>query len=315
MRRLNLDLDEISVNTSDTLLRLSRSSPGGVLFPKLEWLRWDVDEVHTLLPFFRLFLSPHLKRVTLCTDIDLPSVPSTLSTLLVQIISSLPTSVENMSLMCGQGRWRDEPLENAISSFVCRCGPWLRRVGTRVPISEAALHHLMLSPNLSSWRTAQGPPRVVSTSIFPSLERLRLDEQAALPWLHLLTSREMGTLQNGSATVTSDANIKGSLKSLYLPANTIVDSTLLSSITKFRNLITVHVRTYHFFSTESCTFHLTDDDMENLASALPRLNILRLGEPCCGGSCNTTVASLMSVSVHCLDLEVLETHRVHRRVF
>ena len=48
--------------------------------------------------------------------------------------------------------------------------------------------------------------------------------------------------------------------------------------------------------------------MENLASALPRLSSLQLGMPCRGDSCNTTVASLMSVSVHCLDLEVLETH-------
>jgi len=59
---------------------------------------------------------------------------------------------------------------------------------------------------------------------------------------------------------------------------------------------------------ETCLFHLTDDDLENLAAALPHLESLRLGQPCNFGSCKTTVAALMSISVHCLDLTVLETH-------
>jgi len=57
MRRLYLNSDEY---TSDTLSRLSSNSPGGLLFPNLEWLRWDVYEIDTTLAFFRLFLSPHL---------------------------------------------------------------------------------------------------------------------------------------------------------------------------------------------------------------------------------------------------------------
>jgi len=48
--------------------------------------------------------------------------------------------------------------------------------------------------------------------------------------------------------------------------------------------------------------------MENLAAALPRLKHLRLGQPCRSNTCNTTVASLVSISVRCLDLTVLETH-------
>ena len=48
--------------------------------------------------------------------------------------------------------------------------------------------------------------------------------------------------------------------------------------------------------------------MEDLASALPRLKTLLLGEPYLFGTCNTTVASLLSISVHCPDLTALKTH-------
>ena len=48
--------------------------------------------------------------------------------------------------------------------------------------------------------------------------------------------------------------------------------------------------------------------MENLAASLPRLRDLELGGPCQFNSCHTTVASLLSISLHCLDLLTLETH-------
>ena len=59
---------------------------------------------------------------------------------------------------------------------------------------------------------------------------------------------------------------------------------------------------------EGCGFHLTDDDMGNLAATLPRLEILQIGLPCRFDSCNTTFASLLSISTHCLGLEFLEIH-------
>jgi len=52
----------------------------------------------------------------------------------------------------------------------------------------------------------------------------------------------------------------------------------------------------------------TDNDVENLAATLPRLKCLEFSQPCGSNSCNTTVASLMSVSIHCLGLKHLETH-------
>ena len=225
MRGLHLDYDNYGNNA---LSRLSSNSPGGLLFPKLESLDWDLFEAQYALPFFHLFLSPNLRRVTLYASLSNFRVH--LLAPLVQMVSLLPTSLEYMSVMYGRGE--DELFNDAVSSFICQCGPLLRSFTTSVPISEAATDHIMRLPNLSHWATAQAPPRVVPTSMFPSLESILLYEPVALPWLHLLASHEMDVLRNDFPSVTSHTNARETLKSCNC-FSTIIDSTLLSSVMKF----------------------------------------------------------------------------------
>jgi hypothetical protein len=274
----------------------------------LEGLRWDVNRADAALPFFRLFLSPHLKRVSFYTDSYASNTILDISwdelAALVQIIPVLPTSLEHLSVTCGIGR---APLQDAISSLVCRCGSSLRSLETCVPLSEAAIRHLMRLPDLCTWYTVQEPPQTVPTSIFPSLEQLHLSKHAAIPWLHLLASRGEGILQDGSTSVTSHSNIGETLKSLDCPWGTIVNSIFLSSVINFSNLVLLRVHT-RCRDRDGCSFRMTDDGVNDLASGLPRLRTLRLGEPCGLDSCETTVASLLSISVHCLDLTDLSTH-------
>ena len=306
VRGLHLFHDETI--TSGSLSRLSRNSPGGILFPKLEWLHWDWDvgERSVPLTFFRLFISSHLKRVTLNTR---PSqsdahIPWRQLAALVQLISVLPTSLESLSLLCGPEK--DGPLRDAISSLVCRCGPFLRRFDTCVHLSEAAIHHLTQLPNLRHWSTIQCPPRTVPLPIFPSLENLRLEKQAAAPWVHLLASHERGTPRNGLTPATTLTDARVTLTSLYFVSATLA-SSLLSSIAKFRDLVTLYVWT-DCSDVGSCTFRLKDENVGDLAASLPRLVNLQLGRPCHSNSCHTTVTSLLSISSHCLDLITLETH-------
>ena len=102
-------------------------------------------------------------------------------------------------------------------------------------------------------------------------------------------------------------NIGETLRFLSCPTDTILNSTLLSSILEFQNLVVLSMDTY-CPEEGGCGFHLTDDDMENLAAAIPRLKILQIGLPCRFNFCNTTVASLLSIYTHCLDLESLEIY-------
>lgn len=297
MRLLNLDSDESF--TGDTFSQLSCNSPGGVLCPKLEHLLWDVGEADIPPEIFRLFLSPNLESVSLYDVSSL--VPLDQLEPLAQMISLLPTSLRNLVLIWGD---TGEFFQDAISSFVHQRGSSLRGLYANISLPETAIHHLMQLPNLRQWTIYQGPPRVIPTSIFPSLEDLRLREPVALPWLHILASHGKGTAH---ATAASHANIRETLKSLHCPSGTTIESTLLYSVIKFQNLTKLYMDTY-CFNAGSCIFLLTDGDMENLAAALPRLESLRLGRPCRFNSCNTTIASLLSLSVRCLGLTDLETH-------
>ena len=281
--------------SADTLLRLSRGSPDGLLFPKLEWLHWDLEEAGAALPFFCLFLSPHLRRITLYTGLPIYHPPSGRMAALTQFLSALPTSLESLDV--GFGQEDADPVKDALSSFICRCGPFLRSLGTFVPLSDAATLHLMQLPNLSRWETDQGPPQVTLTPILQSLEHFDLNGEAALPWLRFLASGE------------DCAPTRERLKFLDLPNGTVIDSTFLSPVVTLRNLVKLRVNNVACKAAAGgCSFRLTDGDIEDLAAALPHLKSLRLGEPCDLNTCKTTVASLMSISVHCPDLLLLETH-------
>ena len=293
--------------TDEGLSRLSSNSPDGVLFPKLEGLDWEVDFSCASIFFFRLFLSPRLKRVGLCTQFNYLDVPPEHLLLIKEVILCLPASLEDLSLACGP--WKGEPLKDAISSLVLRCGPPLRSFRSRTALSEGALYHLMQLPNLRSWVAVSEPPQTFSLTTFPSLEELRL-EWAALPWLHLLTAREEGKLRNGlaPAAAITNMNIKETLKFLHYPSNASVDSALLSCASSFQNLVTLYVGNGYCEMVGICTFGLTDDDVENLAVALPSLVNLQLGDVCGLNSCRTTVSSLLSISTHCLGLSFLRIH-------
>jgi hypothetical protein len=307
MRKLILDFD--NKIASDTLFQLSCKSPDGVLCPKLERLTWKFDASHVPLSSFRLFFSPHLKHVDIFTHLlPQPQLVPHLLAPLTELISSLPTSLEHLSLMCSRG---EELLKDPMSSFVCRSGPSLTGFGSSEHLSEAAFTHLMRLPNLRSWVAFHEPPRTLPLATFPPLEELRLNPPAGLPWLRLLAPRGDDQSQNGLASPPAilDTNIKETLKHLRFLENTLVVPVLLPHISSFRNLVTLHAANSPCDTVgESCLFRLSDRDVENLVVTLPSLVSLRLGEVCGFDACATTVSSLLSISIHCLGLTLLETH-------
>lgn len=310
MRSLYLNFDQESAVNVHRLL--SFRSTRGVLVPNLELLEWDTSTA--LLGLLHLFLSPCLRHVTFCPH--LPHGPSRVSpghfAPLVQMISSLP-SLEHLSVLYDNGK--EESFQNAVFSFICRFGSSLKSFETRMPLSEAAILLLATLPNLSSWGTPQAPPQSFPKPIFPSLKKLRLFKPEALQWLERLPSGENGMLQNDSGLAIQSTNTTEMLEFIQCPGNPTINSELLSSITKFRNLVTLVVDVRCCWGGRGeCDFRLTDDDMENLATTLTRLKFLWLGAPCRYETCKNTVASLMSISVHCLDLESLETHFITRGI-
>jgi hypothetical protein len=103
-------------------------------------------------------------------------------------------------------------------------------------------------------------------------------------------------------------NTVDTLKSLEFTAFPIIDASPRTSLTKFRNLVNLCVHTVCSGSNCGFSSRLTDDDVGDLATTTFNLKYLRLGRPCAVQIGRNPVISLMLLSIHCPDIEVLETH-------
>ena len=177
-------------------------------------------------------------------------------------------------------------------------------------LSTQAVVHLMKLPNLDIWVTEQGPPQVTDLirhgvpdgvfSLFPSLKGLNLRGEAALGWLTLFETTKDRT---PPWIVACDGLVAITYYHHALP----IDSSLTSRFLPFVDLSDLRIMMGCLF--RPCASRFTDQDVERLAIALPRLEILKLGDrPCSADTCPTTVRSLLSLSIHCTKLEYLNIH-------
>jgi len=283
---------------------------------RLRELNWWLNE--TNVSFLPKFLSPHLTEIKITTntfvhphetvdpwDEELPEdvVPKMRS-----VIKMLPPSLQCLCIRLGGGL--ETRLTEEISAFISGCGESLQKLNTNLVLSTQAIVHLMKLPNLCAWATKQGPPQVTDlihhgvpdgvTSLFPSLEALDIDGEAALEWLTLFEAAINNTLPWIMAG--------GSLPALaYRHPILPIDSPLITRVLPFTGLTDL------LFSMECfmrpCVSRFTDQDVERLAIALPRLETLTLGgSPCGDDTCPTTVRSLLFLSVHCTKLRHLNIH-------
>jgi len=106
--------------------------------------------------------------------------------------------------------------------------------------------------------------------------------------------------------------VKASLKRLAIKnrPGLIIDPSFSSPIQMFRNLasLSVDIDCIGQGGGGQCTFKLNNDDVAELAMALPQLESLLLGNPCCNNTCATTIACLLPISVHCIKLQSLKIH-------
>ena len=290
--------------------KLRINSPPGGWFPSLQNLSWRITE--TNIPYIDLFFSPSLKDFFFHPAWSWghfgipPNVPPTLA----KAVLALPTSgLERISGGTGHP-WRY--FKDALSSVVLRCGPSFTEYDSRNPLSDAAITHLIQLPLLHTLCMYNPPPDYTTTSlppVFPPLKKLTLGDSAAREWLLLF-----GRLEGGAPTAqgaTRLSKTKESLEVLYIRDmfDTMIDSSFISPIQHFRNLIDLDMNVYcHDVSESQCVFKLNDDDVVELTMALTQVESLLIGRACFEGTCSTTVACLLPISVHCVKLKNLEIH-------
>ena len=204
-------------------------------------------------------------------------------------------------------------MESVASSVVLRCGPALEKLYISSPFSDTVVQHIMQLPNLDTWSAMTGPPRIPVLSqsvIFPRLEHLRLVSESSLAWLTFFTTTTRHTSLGQNPHTPSGHGPVPRLSDLRILSTVLIDAAFMSPIILFRELTSLKLSSAcskYLIAASICAFSLTDDNIAEIATALPHLEVAVLGTVCSANSCQTTVTSLVSFSTHCRN-ERLEIH-------
>jgi len=310
----HIGVDESSDPVEDPYCKLHLNSPVGGWFPALRTLSWSITESN--LPYADLFFSPHLEAIFIQVSwsLSLHRIPSDILSTIASTIAILPASALQVLLVeihCP----RIPPLylKDPLSSVVLRCGPLLTEFSSPIPLSSAAVNHLIQLPHLRTWDTGDPPPTYSPSSlplVFPPLIKFTLRKHAAHGWLSLFKRLQHGVSTTQGATPLS--RVVESLQSLDIESfhDRITDFSFASTIQIFRNLVSLNVgaRCHATNGEVQCGFKLDNDNINNLATALPQLESLFLGRVCPENTCATTVVCLLVISVCCIKLQELEVH-------
>ena len=205
-------------------------------------------------------------------------------------------------------------ISNGLAFLCCSavCGPSLTVFAAPMPLSSAAITHLIQLPNLRNWHIGCPPPTCSTSSlplVFPPLTTLVLEGSAPRGWLSLFKHLDRGVSTTRSTTPLS--RVKEALKSLVVFCSTnAIDVPFTSEIGIFCNLVDINTRDccYDINGRNQCAFKLNNGDVAEFAAALPRLEMFRLGNPCPENTCLTTVACLFPISAQCAKLRQLSIH-------
>ena len=306
MRRLSL-IEGSSVS-EEVLCLISANSPNGIMCPGLRNLFWAA-EPHTL-PFYHLFLSPHLMEIEL--SFRYRALEGEVLDEVLSDITSVVLELENLPL---RHLYLDVPatspsLDSAVSSAVLRCRHSLETLSVLTPLSDAAIQHIMRLPNLTTWEGVNGPAGASELSLsgaFPELKVLQLQAEASLEWLPLFgaAARRTSSGQDSRAPFNHPPGQKLTVLECWVDVS--VNAAFIHPIMLFHGLVELMLVS-PCSSVGGCAFSLTDNDVAEIATALPRLRNATLGSPCSINSCRTTVSSLAFLSTRCKSLEYLGLH-------
>jgi hypothetical protein len=305
MRRLYFGLG--SSVPEEVLRMISLNSLNGTLCPGLRVLTWVARSYS--LPFHRLFISPHLTTFSFRYKLIRGRDPDKILPNLTSMIAELQTSsLQSLEVDLSIDTALD--LNSTISSAVLRCGPSLTTLSISVPLSDAVIQRIVQLPELTTWTTMNGPPRVSDSSpsdAFPKLSTLHLHTEASVGWISFLGASAHRASSGPGTHAPSNRGPSQQLITLVCWVRVSVNANFTSHITQFHGLVNLVLES-SCSGMGGCTFGLTDDDVAEIATALPNLADATFGDVCAANSCQTTVSSLLFFSTRCKNLEYLEIH-------
>jgi hypothetical protein len=287
---------------------ISLNCLNGIVCPGLQDLIWTVA-FGCSSPFYRLFVSPHVTTFSFqCQSFRGRALDEILPNLTSMFVEPQTSSFQSLEVYLNIDTPMD--LKSAVSSAVLRCGSSLTTPYATAPPSDVAIQHITKLPKLTTWFATDEPPRVSDSSptdVFPKLTTLYLPENTSVGWIPSLGASARRASSGSGAHAPLDHGPGQQLTTLPFWVKVSVDVALLFHITLFRGLVLLILESF-CSSRGGCAFCSTDDDIAEVATALPNLVNTAFRNVCAAKSWRTTVTSLLFLSTRCKNLEFLEVH-------
>jgi hypothetical protein len=262
---------------------------GHHIFPNLHSIHWEFYSWESV-PFLRLFLNPGLADVT----IEFPN--NDLHIYRPATISLIPT--EHLAHLQLLHMGNDSLSVDALHNLLDKVTQTLRSVRLNGELPMAVTEKLLRLPNLRRLHvhlpgTLIFPPAIV----FPALQELEVTFRGSSP-VYLQTL----------GTSLLDAGVGQTLTSLKCTCREILLTEAgLRPFLSFKRLTKLVLSPS--CTKRRCNSQLDDSIISELAAALPQLTYLELGDiPCETPTSDVTIASLVALSTHCVDLDFLQLH-------
>lgn len=313
MRELTVDASQ-DLLTSDVLLTLQLRTDNEPLLPNLRSLECEAAS-EAFIPFIPLFLSPGTIEITLKFAASAPTV------MVASAIARLSKLCPNIQSLQLDVLPRNRVITEAASELLLGCNQdTLQRFFVNSPLNEDAHGYLHKFPKLRRlWAFIQGPTWLPPAGL-PDLETIYVRWDSGHDWLQGFRGATIGKLKTVTFCSTSESQLDGFLEEFQSVAlTTSIQASLsgfsfrtsrswapnYSSLLGFKQLTALEVE---FSCRDGCSSKVDDDIITSLARAMPKLEILRLGEAPCSALTGVTLKGLVALASHCIQLSELRVH-------
>jgi len=312
MRKIEVDASEDPV-TPDIVLAVQLRTANDPWLPRLKTFKC-CGITEEFIPFIPLFLSHKTM------EIDIQFAEDTSAVVTASMISRFSTLCPELMWINLNDLPRHSVITEAVSEMLLACNRnTLQGVYLDSPLTQEAREVIYRLPELSDlWVVIQGPTSLPTVAL-PNLTSIDVEYGDDLDWLEGFRGATLEKLD--SATFRSESNRIGDfLRAFESVASTTSSQNTLSklkfftsrswnpnysSLLSFNQLKEVEIQ---FSCSGGCSSRVDDDILMSLAHAMPKLEILRLGDAPCQFPTGVTVNGLISFARRCPHLSKLCVH-------
>ena len=296
---------------SGVLSALQLRTGNDTLLPRL-WSFECKGATEAFIPFIPLFLTHKIAHVHVAFAVNSPVV-------VASTIARLWTWCPNIQRITLNQLPESPVVTEALSEMVLACNrDTLLSFLVNSPLTVEAREVLYNLPKLRHlWAVLQGPtpPPQIALSNLATI-RLQFDDGSS--WPPLFHGANLRGLESVKFVPSQSAQINGFLEEFKKVAgsfqNTLSEfyfrtsqswNPSYASLLEFRKLKILEIE---FSCHNRCSSQVGDDVVLSIAEAMPRLEILRLGQATCSNPTGATVKSLAALAHYCPQLSKLRIH-------